>query len=131
MIKVNRTVYADYDFYCSQYRGHPLHDYEFDLLAHEASIYIDTMTFDRLHSGWPSTDAVRYACCAIVEAIHQYDIRFKKGVPVEVKSENVDGYSVTYTDMSVLRKEAAMAKQEALDRYLPPTNPLRYAGGDR
>ena len=118
-------MYSDYDFYCSQYRGHPLLDYEFDLLAHEASIYIDTMTFGRLHSGWPITDAVRYACCSIVEAIHQYDIRFKKGLPVEVKSENVDGYSVSFSGQT----EANAGVLSVMKRHLSfPVNLLVFSG---
>lgn len=122
-------MYVDYDFYANLYRGICPHEYEFDRLVYEASLYIDAVTFDRLHNGWPLTNAVRYACCAIADAIYQYDIHLK-ALPIAVKSENVDGYSVTYADMAVLRKEAAIAKQEALDRYLPPTDPLRYAGGD-
>lgn len=130
MIERDGIMYADYDFYANLYRGMCPHDYEFDRLACEASVYIDAATFDRLHNGWPITSAVRYACCAIVDAIYQYGTYLKTS-PIAVKSENIDGYSVTYADVSALRKDAETAKLEALDRYLPPTDPLRYAGGDR
>ena len=117
-------MYSTYQQY--QQRGGKLPESEYQANAQKASELIDYYTMGQAASAETMGPQLSACECDLADIIPTL-----QGAASGIQSENVDGYSVTYTDMSVLRKEAAMAKQEALDRYLPPTNPLRYAGGDR
>ena len=122
-------MYADYDFYRGQYGGTMIKEEDFNKRAFEASIYIDEMTFNRLKDGWPIIKEVQFACCAIAEAIEENQIRISS-LPPSLKAENTDGYSVTYAEQATIRQDTANAKMDALNLYIPSSDPLRYAGGN-
>lgn len=59
-------VYADYEFYKTEYFGVAISEADFPRLARRASSYIDYITMGRA-SGYSVDDAVKMACCAIAE----------------------------------------------------------------
>ena len=123
-------MYADYGFYRDIYGGTLIPQEDFEKRSFQASVYIDEMTFSRLKNGWPVTEEVQYACCSVAETIQEYSNQETRLSAVGVKSENVDGYSVTYEDPAQLRQSFKNTKLDALAIYIPSSHPLRYAGGD-
>lgn len=59
-------IYADYEFYKTEYFGVAISEADFPRLARHASSYIDYITMGRA-SGYSADDAVKMACCAIAE----------------------------------------------------------------
>lgn len=59
-------VYADYEFYKTEYFGVAISEADFTRLARRASSYIDYITMGRA-TGYSADDAVKMACCAIAE----------------------------------------------------------------
>lgn len=107
-------AYADYIYYTAVYGGTELDERDFSRAVRDASAHLDLVTFGRLkHSATP--DEVKMAACAVADAI------YREGQHQGIASENVDGYAVTYT----AGKRELM---EVVDRYIPPSSPLRYAG---
>lgn len=117
-------VYADYDFYTDAYCGKTISADDWPALAMRASAYIDALTFGRLAAGAEIDDAARLAVCAVAEA----ERRAAAGPTDTVKSENVDGYSVTYEDATARGKRLNTDRLAAADLHLPRSHPLRYAG---
>lgn len=120
-------LYADYEFYTTEYFGTAISVTDFPALCRQASGYIDRITYGRLKHGAPVTDEVRMATCAAAE---QFQTLNKTAVPAPgVRAENTDGYSVTYADGASAAVDTATILNEAVNLYLPPSDPLRYAGG--
>ena len=59
-------IYADYEFYKTEYFGVAISEADVPRLARHASSYIDYITMGRA-SGYSADDAVKMACCAIAE----------------------------------------------------------------
>lgn len=88
-------MYADYTYYTSEYGGtlissEPL----FNKYSKRASAYIDAFTYGRL----TSENKIKYAtlpecCCEIAEYLFVISEQKQNG---DIKSESIDGYSVTY-----------------------------------
>lgn len=113
--------YADYPFYAESYQGTAIPNAEWDAFCVRASAHIDCHTFGRLKCGASVTDDVRMAVCAVAEALKK-----QQAEPMGIKSENVDGYSVTYADNAAARHNAEITA--AVDLWIPRCDPLRYAG---
>ena len=124
-------MYADYAFYTGTYQGEDIPEADWRRISARADAFVDRLTYGRLHHGWEVTEAVKMACCAVAEALHAQQAAQAQGAKAAaagIKSENSDGYSVSYgahTDM-----QAAMEAQmlEAAGVYHPPHSPIRYAG---
>lgn len=125
-------AYADYTYYQTCYGGQALSQPQFDGLAVWASTYIDAVTWGRLHRGWPVTDGVRMACCAVADVMGEYQAarQAAAGRGAGVLSASNDGYSETYASGEAMAAQAENAQRAAVDLYIPPGDPLRYAGGD-
>ena len=89
-------MYADYDFYTNQYGGTDIPAEKWPRLADRADAHMDALTFGRLKRGWPTTDAVRMACCAMAELLNGQRTGGALEAAAGVKSEATDGYSVSY-----------------------------------
>lgn len=116
--------YADYAWYRDSYKGTRLNKEEFDRFSELASLYADNALFGRLSAGEAVTDQVKNAVCAVAEIWKEEDAE-ANAVQTAVKSETVDGDSVTYassgeTEAAWNRKKAAL-----FGLYLPPGDPLR------
>lgn len=126
-------MYADYDYYKSTYAGTAIPEEEWPKLARQADAIMDAITFGRLRMGWPVTDAVKMACCAVAEEIStQSAQQARSGAATAavcgVKAESTDGYSVTYGGYAEMQAAQKVRLWDAAGLYLPPSDPLRYAG---
>lgn len=89
-------IYADYGFYVEQYKGSAISAEDFDEAIFSASQYIRYLTMSRSDSYLG--EEVKYAACAVADVYHAVYFPAKvAGVGESVKkSENTDGYSVSY-----------------------------------
>ena len=112
-------MYADYNFYVTQYHG-TVSESEYPHLAVKAGAFLDYYTMGRAKDN-PELEAVKMAFCALVDkysAIEQNT--------AGKKSESVGSYSVTYQTVDEVRAELA----DITRMYLAGTN-LLYRGGCR
>ena len=82
--------YADYNFYINDYGGSLITEAAFPNVILRASAYLDRVTLGRIED---ESNEVKYAACEMAEQQYQSD---QKGTAAEIKSENNDGYSVTF-----------------------------------
>lgn len=88
-------IQVDYDFYTDTYMGEEIPEDSFERKSIEAEALINMITFGRIRKYNLSTEdlyLVKMAICASAESYYRADQH--KGI----KSENNDGYSITYTD---------------------------------
>lgn len=88
-------IYADYGFYVEQYKGSIIDAENFEEAILSASQYIRYLTLNRSDSYLG--EEVKYAACAVADVYHAvYSSSSIAGMGGSVKSENNDGYSVSY-----------------------------------
>lgn len=83
-------AYADYKFYVEEFGGKKIKGEDFTAASLHATQYIKHITLGRSDSY--TGDELKYATCAVADA---YQSVFGK-TEAEKKSENTDGYSVSY-----------------------------------
>lgn len=118
-------MYADYSYYIDSWAGTLIPAQSFDQFARKAERLINFVTQHRISE---VTDEVKNAVCAAAEAA--YEIRSSvANVPNGVKSENTDGYSVTYKDYDAneLKYKEQNAMLAAIRQELSGTG-LLYQG---
>lgn len=120
-------IYADYTYYIDIFGGNDLTLEEFSSVSREASAYIDRLTYNRLKHGWKVTDEVKDAACSVAEIIYKQQ-QSDKEIPLCISSESVDGHSVSYSAQGEQKKVKEQQRREAVDLYLPLSDPLRFAG---
>ena len=106
---------ADYEWYKNEYGGIQLSEDEFTEVIGGVSGFLQVVTFGRAASS--GLEMVKDAACAAAE---EYVKLTKHG---NIKSENVDGYSVTYQDVSMKDVNAAM--HIAVSAYLGDTGLMK------
>ena len=109
-------INVDYYFYTDMFKGTVIPESTFDRKIIESEAFINKITFGRIHKYALRPDdlkAVKFAICAAAEAVYNLDKHR------DVKSENNDGYSVTYSDNSESLRRLRMT--EAADLYLADT----------
>lgn len=118
-------MYADYAYYTESFAGTKLSAEDFYIQARKAERFIDYVTQHRITE---ATNAVKNAVCAAAEALNDLNRQYVD-IPNGIKSENTDGYSVTYSDFEIskLREEENDAMLDAITRELSGTN-LLYQG---
>ena len=84
--------YADYEFYKNK-AGGSLEKREFDTEVAEASIFLRYITLGKSDNS--DLEELKYAACAIADMYADTKEKYNAGIPA-VKSENTDGYMVTY-----------------------------------
>lgn len=116
-------MYVDFKYYKEEYKG-KLDQATFDQQERQAEAYIRYLT---MRQELPDLDAVRDAVCSVADvyaAVYPGD----GAAEGAVKSENNDGYSVTYVtdraDGETLEAYAARKAYEAARIYLLPTGLL-------
>ena len=106
-------VYATYQQYVEEYGGTVIAEEQFHGAILKACRYIDYFTFGRITSDNVSEYPELVSCsCEIAETV--FNLAGSNGIPKQKKSENIDGYSVSYvteivdgtTIDTVLRKKA-------------------------
>ena len=85
--------YADYDFYVNDYHGR-MNISSFETAIIPASAYIKRATLGR--SEQSDLEELKYAACAICDAYDSVYNCTDQYTGKNIKSENTDGYSVTY-----------------------------------
>lgn len=125
-------MYATYDDYTKSYGGAVIPEGMFPRFATKASAYIDMFTFNRINEGNVSAfPSVSICVCVMAEAI--YFATGESGNKKEKKSENTDGYSVSYVvegaDGSTAEETLRRKLYEIAKLYLINTG-LLYCGVD-
>lgn len=117
------SPYVDYNYYTGEYHGSKIPKEAFEFHEKKAEALLHRITFDRVKRLPEIPDFVMDAICAMADISFQYS---KK--PSEIKSENIDGYSVTYNDMT--EKKMYVEMNEAARIYLDNTG-LLFKGRSR
>ena len=106
--------YADLAFYMTEYGGNIIPNEQFQRVITRASTYIKAITFSRVDEN-NIPEEVKAAACAVAEVIYKAE----SSTEGEKKSENTDGYSVTYvteqTDGEI--KEVILRKKQYAAAY--------------
>lgn len=125
-------VYATYDYYLDSYGSNSIPEEIFHRLIRKASAYIDNFTFGRINKGnvdsFPSLPACACEMAEIIFFFYGEDGRGKV-----VKSENTDGYSVTYEidgEEGQLHEERLVKKLYAIAKVYLLNTGLMYCGVD-
>ena len=122
-------MYVDYSYYASC--GGKMELDEFLVAEKAAEAYIRYMTFPNGNIFATECDAVKDAVCAAADAYHEAAQMASGNGPV--KSENNDGYSVTYASQSIdgesKEKLANRKMYEAARIHLLPTGWLNRKVG--
>ena len=91
--------YADHKYYLETYKGTAIPESAFQKAIRKASQYIDYFTFGRItEESAGSYQTLPDCACDMAEII--YSMQGNSGSGREKKSENNDGYSVTYVTES-------------------------------
>lgn len=99
-------MYADYSYYSNDWAGTELSAQDFDKYAKKAERLINFATQRRISD---VTEQVKNAVCAAAEAAFEVRSSYEN-IPQGIKSENTDGYSVSYKDYDV---EAVNTKEQS------------------
>lgn len=92
-------LYADYQFYATEYHGRE-EEKDFNRSIIHASQYIRHITLGKSDSY--SGEELKYASCALADAyVSACKLSGEKGSQGQKKSENTDGYSVSYVTQTV------------------------------
>lgn len=113
--------YADYDWYKVNYFGAVIPEEAFPSFAMKASYLVDGLTAGNLQSLDVTPDCVKDAVCAAAEKLYH----FEQSPAKEIKSENNDGYSVTYADAN---EEKARDDAKTKIRVYLSTSGLLFRG---
>lgn len=123
--------YADFDYYQSTYLGTDLSEPQFNKRVRSASRYVDYFTFDRSKNVNPVTDDIKDCVCELAECIHSFENSNAGGSVSGIKSESIDGYSVTYMtegkDGEVSHQTLKRKIYPIIEKYLSGTG-LLYRG---
>lgn len=93
-------LYADYEFYVTEYRGNEGEIENFERAIVHASQYIRHVTLGK--SDNYSGEELKYASCALVDAyLSAYKLSGDENSTGQKKSENTDGYSVSYVTETI------------------------------
>lgn len=123
-------VYATYQYYKTEYCGETIPEKAFPRMIAKSSQYIDNFTFGRITEGDVKTFPSISACaCDMAETI--YRMQGTDGVVKEKKSENTDGYSVSYVTECVdgnIAEDTLKRKLYAIAKTYLLTTGLLYLG---
>lgn len=90
-------MFADYSYYTDSWAGTLIPVQEFNSYARKAERLINYIVSGGVKE---VTEPVKNAVCAAAEAA--YELRKSvENIPQGIKSENTDGYSVTYKDYNI------------------------------
>ena len=117
-------VYADYEYYKTEYLGVLIEEGDFLRLATRASRYIDYLTQGRAESAEEHKEALANACCALAEQYQQVETAqkltqkslsaaFEYNANVEMSSQTVGSWTKTYRSGGESAVSAASATSAA------------------
>lgn len=121
-------VYADYTFYTEIYQG-KMDEEDFERAIPSASQYIHYQTLGKADDY--SGDELKYAACECADILHFAEKKSGSIGSGEKRSENTDGYSVSYVtqgkDGETSEELANRKMSSVIRRWLLPTG-LLYRG---
>lgn len=88
-----KSPYVDYEYYAKAFLGTAIPESSFPALEKKTEAFLHRITFGRVKRLPEIPDEVKDAICAMAE----YSYQENKKTP-GVRSENIDGYSVSYND---------------------------------
>ena len=102
----------------------------FNKLAVEASNYINYRTFGRIDEN-NIPEQVKYVACLIVDLLNEQDEKLSE--IGNLKSQNIEGWSESYSTPEEIKKDYSEKIQNTLSNYLwnvigNDGNPLLYCG---
>ena len=121
---------TEYAFYVGIYHGALIAEKDWPAAEREAEAYVRRLAFGRLTPEGSAPESVCMAVCAVAEVVQRHNTALAAHGD-GTKSENTDGYSVTWEDGSAAVARYEAERLAAADLYLPRCDPLRYAGVDR
>ena len=101
--------YIDLEYYQNFFSDMSVPYDSFDRIAREASLFVREITFNRIDEE-NITEEVKDAVCAVCEVIYKEEKELENTNGREIKSENTDGYSVTY----VTEQQDGVSRQDIL-----------------
>lgn len=111
-------MYVTYEYYAEEYGGKLIEEKPFSAMERRAKAYIRQLTYVRGDIFALENDAVKDAVCAAAEVYYQYETNRKTAGTI--KSENTDGYSVTYvTEQTDGKTAEEVLKKKAYDAVYP------------
>lgn len=105
------NIWVAYEYYLIEYHGRKIPEESFEDMSVQAQRFVDYVTGGKI--GDNITDKVCNAVCAAAEALYECSSKYVTLNP-GIKSENTDGYSVTYQDHSAA--EISVQKDKAMYR---------------
>ena len=87
----------------------------FNKLLIEASNYINYNTHNRIDENNPS-EAVKYVTCLIIDLINEQNVKLSE--IGSLKSQNIEGWSETYSTPEEIEKDYSVKKYNVLKTYL-------------
>jgi hypothetical protein len=126
-------MYADYKYYTNKFEGVIIeNESSFNALAHKAERYLDYVCHERVSKIMDTYcgEKIKNAVCAAAEALFEIKQQYDN-IPQGIKSENTDGYSVTYReyDITEIKKQEHQAMYLAMAQELSGTGLLYQGGG--
>ncbi len=118
-----KSPYVSYEYYQQTFSGKTITEEEFSRLEFQAEAFLDRITFGRVKGLPEIPEAVKMAICAMAE----YSCQEGKKTP-GVRSENIDGYSVSYGDTGSSGKSRSEELYQIASNYLMSTG-LLFRGG--
>lgn len=116
-------MYVDYAYYAQEYAGEKIPEEKFNRYERRAEAYIRKLTYVRGDIFAVESNSVKDAVCAVADVYCAYDL--KLGESGALKSENNDGYSVTYvteqTDGQTVEELLQKKAYATASMYLLPT----------
>lgn len=82
-----------YEYYMSEFGGEEIPEEKFKRISKLAKTYLEQFTHNRVKDDTKNTEKVRDCVCEMCETIY---LTMYKNEGAEKKSENIDGYSVSY-----------------------------------
>ena len=115
-----------YGYYVDEYGGRTIPEQDFRKAERQAEAYIRHLTYVKGDIFSVENDMVKDAACAAAEVYYKYNAQQQSGTPL-VKSENNDGYSVTYVTEQTDGKTA----EEMVKNINNNMKSIRYELGTR
>ena len=117
-------MYVDYEYYAEQYGG-IIPEEKFLPAVRKAEAYIRQITYIAGDIFATENNVVKDAVCAVADVYYSYAVKKEKSKSGTIKSENNDGYSVSYvTEQRDGQTEEELLRRKAYDAaymYLLPT----------
>lgn len=101
--------YIDLEYYQNFFSDISVPYDSFERIAREASLFVREITFNRIDEE-NIIEEVKDAVCAVCEVIYKEEKELENTNGREIKSENTDGYSVTY----VTEQQDGVSRQDVL-----------------